>query len=499
MQLDSMFWQGLYKSNDANLNQPLLGIWDGMGRQTLAAVTDCVNLFEMKVINIIPFNYLTIDTSNFIAGGASRVYKGNCFQIDHIVAVKILFCMEITPERIVQFCDEATLLNSLSHPNIVTCYGVALMPPAISLVTEYCYYGSLYSFLHSYDVIRDSFRDDSYSNNNNNSNSNSNNNNNDQHQRVLRISDVSSISFPSSKLYDNTSSIGSKEHELSARTISSQIKDSLINASYSMSSANMMKRVEDAIGTREDNETVNGNLTNAKDFMTSKEMRFGLGPQPDQTVNRITITTITSNNINNTMHDISSNSKNSQHIFAGSSSKLTLGNFLPLDFKVKLCYECCSGIAYLHSKGFVHNDIKSLNFLVTRDLTVKLSDLGETRLSNTKIEAKELPTNINWSAPEVLNGNGQVHTSADIWGLSLVMYEILTGTVPFDLPEYRSLQLNEFALKLKQGLRPEIPQDIKEGKYKWIVPLIEQAWVYDANKRCSAEYLVTEFQQNLRS
>jgi len=398
--------------------------------------------------------------------------------------------MEITPERIVQFCDEATLLNSLSHPNIVTCYGVALMPPAISLVTEYCHYGSLYSFLHSYDVIRDSFRDDD--------SKNSYSNSNDERQRVLRISDVSSISFPSSKLYDNTSSIGSKEHELSARTISSQIKDSLINASYSMSSANMMKRVEDAIGTRDDNETGNENLTNAKDFMTSKEMRFGLGPQPDQTVNRITVTTITSNNIN-AMHDLSSNTKSSQPIFAASSSKLTLGNFLPLDFKVKLCYECCNGIAYLHSKGFVHNDIKSLNFLVTRDLTVKLSDLGETRLSNSKIEAKELPTNINWSAPEVLNGSGQVHTSADIWGLSLVMCEILTGTVPFDLPEYRSLQLDEFALKLKEGLRPEIPQDIKEGKYKWLVPLIEQAWVYDATKRCSAEYLVKEFQQNLRN
>jgi hypothetical protein len=77
------------------------------------------------------------------------------------------------------------------------------------------------------------------------------------------------------------------------------------------------------------------------------------------------------------------------------------------------------------------------------------------------------------------------------------MSEILTGTVPFDLPEYRKLQMNTFAAKLKEGLRPEIPKDIKESKYKWLCDLIEEAWVYDASKRCTAEYLVKEFQKNL--
>ena len=42
--------------------------------------------------------------------------------------------MELTPGRVVEFCNEATLLNSLQHENIVHCHGVAIMPPAISLV-----------------------------------------------------------------------------------------------------------------------------------------------------------------------------------------------------------------------------------------------------------------------------------------------------------------------------------------------------------------------------
>jgi hypothetical protein len=49
----------------------------------------------------------------------------------------------------VSFCEEATILNSLQHDNIVTCFGVAVMPPALCLVTEFCLYGSLYDFLHS--------------------------------------------------------------------------------------------------------------------------------------------------------------------------------------------------------------------------------------------------------------------------------------------------------------------------------------------------------------
>jgi hypothetical protein len=43
--------------------------------------------------------------------------------------------MELTPGRVVEFCNEATLLNSLQHDNIVHCHGVAIMPPAISLVS----------------------------------------------------------------------------------------------------------------------------------------------------------------------------------------------------------------------------------------------------------------------------------------------------------------------------------------------------------------------------
>lgn len=155
--LDSQFWQGLYVGQEDNLNEPLRGIWD-MNRQEVNLVAQSVIQLERKVVPIIPFSQLRVDTSKYFSGGTARVYRGT-FQT-HDVAIKFLFCMELTPDRIVDFCHEATMLNSLQHTNIVTCYGVAIMPPAISLVTEYCTWGSLFDFLHATDLVCDFPEDD---------------------------------------------------------------------------------------------------------------------------------------------------------------------------------------------------------------------------------------------------------------------------------------------------------------------------------------------------
>lgn len=149
---DSMFWQGLYENATiSNLNQPLLGIWS-LESTTVSVVTESICQLERKVVPIIPFGAISIDTSKqYFSGGNARVYRGRHKDSDGEVAIKILFCIELTPDRVIDFCNEATLLNSLQHPNIVTCLGVAVMPPALCLVTEFCHYGSLYDFLHKYD------------------------------------------------------------------------------------------------------------------------------------------------------------------------------------------------------------------------------------------------------------------------------------------------------------------------------------------------------------
>lgn len=58
------------------------------------------------------------------------------------------------------------------------------------------------------------------------------------------------------------------------------------------------------------------------------------------------------------------------------------GYYLSLPLRLKMAYECCQGIAFLHSKGIMHCDIKSLNYLVARDFSIRLADLGEARRSD---------------------------------------------------------------------------------------------------------------------
>ena len=143
---DSLFWQGLFVRGTANLNEPLLGMWD-MGRETMDLVAHSISELEQEIVPIIPFGKLFVDTSRFFSGGAARVYIGRFGEEE--VAIKFLFCIELTPERVVAFCHEATILNSLQHPNIVKCHGVSVMPPALCLITEFCNFGSLFDFLHS--------------------------------------------------------------------------------------------------------------------------------------------------------------------------------------------------------------------------------------------------------------------------------------------------------------------------------------------------------------
>jgi serine/threonine protein kinase len=56
------------------------------------------------------------------------------------------------------------------------------------------------------------------------------------------------------------------------------------------------------------------------------------------------------------------------------------GYYLSFQTRLKMAYECCLSVAHLHSRGLMHCDIKSLNFLVTSDLCIRLADLGEARV-----------------------------------------------------------------------------------------------------------------------
>ena len=77
-------------------------------------------------------------------------------------------------------------------------------------------------------------------------------------------------------------------------------------------------------------------------------------------------------------------------------------SLLPLQVVWKWVFEAASGLNYLHGIHHTHRDIKSLNYLVTKDFTIKLGDLGlATEMDRTQ-ETSGVRGTCRWMAPEVI-------------------------------------------------------------------------------------------------
>lgn len=63
-----------------------------------------------------------------------------------------------------------------------------------------------------------------------------------------------------------------------------------------------------------------------------------------------------------------------------------------------------------------------------------------------------------------------VNESADVWSLAMVIYEILSGEVPFDTEDCRALTFAQFIQRLRDGLRPNIPPEYL--RHVWLMDLV---------------------------
>ncbi|XP_068518026.1 uncharacterized protein [Anas acuta] len=100
------------------------------------------------------------------------------------------------------------------------------------------------------------------------------------------------------------------------------------------------------------------------------------------------------------------------------------------------------GLSYLHGQGLVHRDLKPSNVLVTERMQVKIGDLGLARPAavGTRCWGALCGTPA-YMAPEVLDRKGHGAPS-DIWALGCIMYEVLTGSPPFEAAERQELYGN---------------------------------------------------------
>jgi tetratricopeptide (TPR) repeat protein/predicted Ser/Thr protein kinase len=133
---------------------------------------------------------------------------------------------------------------------------------------------------------------------------------------------------------------------------------------------------------------------------------------------------------------------------------------LPTAQRLELFVQACTAIQHAHQKGIIHRDLKPGNLLVHAvdgRPAVKVIDFGLAKAMGEPLAARAQTTEHGqllgtpeYMAPEQASGGGAVDTRADVYALGVILYELLTGALPFD------------SSSLRAGSQAEIERTIRE-------------------------------------
>ena len=314
-----------------------------------------------KLVPVIHFGMLDIDMSGYSSGGFSRVYKAN-FK-EQRVALKLLFAIELNRESIVQFYKEAQILKDLEHPNIVSCVGVTIMPPAVGLIMEFCPHGSLFDFLYT-----------------------------------------NSITLPPAPL------------------------------TRLRSSSTFSRR---------------GSASTSFSLPRSRTSSGGVAS------------------------------------FSVGRSAMLTPLYSVQGHEYQMMLDAARALEHVHSCGFLHCDLKSLNYLVTDSLQLKLSDFGEVRSMNCPLKGCKAPrVAVVWCPPEVALSpatSDKYVAASDVFSLSMILSEVMLKKLPLEDINNNFDYLSWHAA-LASGVRPQLPDETPAQLKR----VLQRAWSYSPSDRPSA-------------
>jgi non-specific serine/threonine protein kinase len=136
-----------------------------------------------------------------------------------------------------------------------------------------------------------------------------------------------------------------------------------------------------------------------------------------------------------------------------------------IDEIVNTAIQIAEGLQAAHNKGIVHRDIKAGNIMVTSDSRIKIMDFGLAKVQGSEQLTREGTTigTAAYMSPEQAS-HEEVDTRSDIWSFGIILYEMLTGSLPFK-GDYEAAILYDIVHANPdslQNVKPELPEKLSQ-------------------------------------
>jgi serine/threonine-protein kinase len=149
----------------------------------------------------------------------------------------------------------------------------------------------------------------------------------------------------------------------------------------------------------------------------------------------------------------------------GGTLKKILGRPLALDRVIDIIAQVGDALDYAHQQGIIHRDVKPANVLLDRGRWALLSDFGLAKMVAASVQLTKTGVGLGtpaYMSPEQAQGK-LVGAPSDIYSLGIMLFEMLTGRVPFDADTPLAVLIKHLTapLPLPREVNPDIPEPVE--------------------------------------